>query len=177
MIKLRLFPVLMSVIVSVVVLFGGWFAYRSFAMENPLNHKIEALPGVKQANFSFNNQDVTVQLSLSQNADLRSIDAAVMHDGAKTIGNRTVHIDVKNPNVPKLEDWWSKSLFDVAQAMDTKQYAQIPSMLQKKAAQLPGLQVSSEMDNTNVYIRLTLGKQSKYIILPRQTAKLEVLSQ
>ena len=47
--KLRLLPVVLSVIISAGVLFGGWFAYTSFAMENPLSDIISARFPVWQA--------------------------------------------------------------------------------------------------------------------------------
>jgi hypothetical protein len=58
--------------------------------------------------------------------------------------------------------------------METKHYADIPAALQAKAGQVPNLKVDTEMDETNVYVRLTQGDFSKYIILPRTPAQLGV---
>ncbi|MNI38883.1 hypothetical protein D3C73_930440 [compost metagenome] len=58
--------------------------------------------------------------------------------------------------------------------METKHYAEIPSSLDKQAAQLNGMTVATEMDNKYVYIRLTKGEYSKFILLPRVPAQLGV---
>ncbi len=51
--KLRLLPVVMSVIISAGVLFGGWFAYTSLAMENPLSDIISKVPGVASSTMKL----------------------------------------------------------------------------------------------------------------------------
>lgn len=65
-------------------------------------------------------------------------------------------------------------MFDVAQAMETKQYTQIPKTLQARALDSEGLKVATEMDDKYVYISLTDGDKSKYLMLPRTSAKMGV---
>jgi hypothetical protein len=77
---------------------------------------------------------------------------------------------VTNPSSQALDDWWSKALFPVAQAMENKQYTEIPKALEQASTSMnqDQFKASAEMDEHNVYISLTDGKASKYIILPRQ---------
>jgi hypothetical protein len=72
-----------------------------------------------------------------------------------------------------MEKWWSSALFDVAQAMETKQYAQIPVTLQNRAGE-SSLKVSTEMDDKYVYITLADGEFSKYVMLSRTPAVMGV---
>ncbi|MEC0232198.1 hypothetical protein [Paenibacillus alba] len=167
--KLRLLPVVLSVIISAGVLFGGWFAYTSFAMENPLSDIISKVPGVTSSTMKLNSDRVDIEVALSQDASLRTVVDRIHKDGASIIGKRTVNIDVKSNPSDKLELWWSKALFEVAQAMETKHYADIPTTLQKYAAEVPTMKVETEMDQSNVYIRLTDGDATKFIMLPRSS--------
>lgn len=166
-IKLRLLPVILSVIISAGVLFGGWFAYTSFAMENPLSHKISEIPGVTNSTMKLSSSQVDIELTLQPDANLRNVVEQINEQGASIIGKRSVNIAVKNQSSTQLDQWWSKALFEVAQAMETKHYADIPTTLQKYAEGVANMQVESEMDEHNVYIRLTDGDATKFIMLPR----------
>lgn len=167
--KLRLLPVVLSVIISAGVLFGGWFAYTSLAMENPLSDLISKVPGVSSSTMKFDNNQIDIEVTLTPDANLRSVIERIHEEGASIIGKRSVNIEVKNNSSEKLEQWWSKALFEVAQAMETKHYADIPTTLTKYAEDVPGLKVESEMDQTNVYIRLIDGDATKFIMLPRSS--------
>ncbi|WP_171692338.1 hypothetical protein [Paenibacillus germinis] len=165
--KLRLLPVVMSVVISAGVLFGGWFAYTSLAMENPLSDIISKVPGVTSSTMKLDNNQVDIEVSLNPDANLRNVVERIHKEGASIIGKRSVNINVKSNPSEKLDQWWSKALFEVAQAMETKHYADIPTTLQKYAEGVPNMKVDSEMDQTNVYIRLTDGDATKFIMLPR----------
>ncbi|MCY9657237.1 hypothetical protein P5G65_25745 [Paenibacillus chondroitinus] len=167
--KLRLLPVVLSVIISAGVLFGGWFAYTSFAMENPLSDIISKVPGVTSSTMKLDKDRVDIEVSLQADANLRTVVERINKDGASIIGKRTVNIQIKDNPSEKLNEWWSKALFEVAQAMETKHYADIPTTLQKYASDIPNMKVESEMDQTYVYIRLTDGDATKFIMLPRST--------
>jgi hypothetical protein len=173
--KLRLIPILITVAASSAILFGGWFFYHSLVMESPIKGVILGVPGVNQVSTVINNKQVSIDLKLSKDADLRNLYTTISNEGASLLSNRELKLNIDSKSSPKLEQWWSTALFEVAQSMDTKHYAAIPETLKAKAKQMPGLTVATEMDETNVYVRLTDGEFSKYIILPRTPAQMEVI--
>ncbi|NEW06031.1 hypothetical protein GK047_08415 [Paenibacillus sp. SYP-B3998] len=167
--KLRLLPVVLSVIISSAVLFGGWFAYTSLAMENPLSDIIGNAPGVESSTMKLDSTQVNIELKLKQDANLREIVRRIQTEGSSIIGKRSLHVEVTDKPSAKIEEWWSKALFEVAQAMETKHYADIPTTLQKYAADVPNMKVDSEMDESYVYIHMTDGESSKFVMLPRSS--------
>lgn len=172
--KLRLLPVVISVIVSSTVLFGGWFAYNSLAMENPLSDIVTATAGVESSAIQLDSDQVNITLTLKPDADLRTIVNRISKDGSSIIGKRTVHYNLQSKTSAELDTWWSKALFDVAQAMETKHYSDIPKTLQSYAGQPANLKVDTEMDEHYVYVRLTDGDSSKFVMLPRTPGKIGV---
>jgi len=172
--KLKVLPILIALLTSGILLFGGWFMYRSYAMENPLADLVKKNTGVEQVDTTFSNKQAIVSVKLSDQANLRQIYQSIVVDGASLVGGREVQLKVDSDSSAAIDDWWSKALFGVAQAMDTKQYADIPGLLTKEAAAVPSLQAMTEMDDVNVYIRLSDGTHSKYIILPRVPASMGV---
>jgi hypothetical protein len=175
--KLRLLPIIITIFTTSAILFGGWFIYHNIAVENPLNSTVRAVHGVQQVTTDITNNQVAMDLKLTNDANLRDLYAVISKEGASLMSNRELKLQLDSQSTPQLEEWWSSALFEVAQAMETKHYADIPQVLKTKAQQIPGLQVATEMDDTNVYVRLTDGNHSKYIILPRIPAKIGVWPQ
>ncbi len=62
--KIRLIPVLVSLIVSASVLFGGFFVYRTVAMQNPLTDAVKQSAGVQDAQISITDQEVVINAKL-----------------------------------------------------------------------------------------------------------------
>lgn len=172
--KLRLLPILMTVLVSSLFMFGGWFLYDSYALENPLSDIASREPGVQQVSVNLTTNRVMVQVTLKNDVDLRHLYNSLRKEGASIIGDRELVLNITSDSAPELEQWWASALFDVAQAMETRHYASIPTSLQARAMDKMGLQVFTQMDEYNVYVYLKQNTQSKYVILPRIPAKMGV---
>jgi hypothetical protein len=171
--KLRLLPVVISVSISAVLLFGGWFVYQSVAMENPLAAVVESTPGVELVHTNIGNTSTELEVKLQPGTSLREVYGRISKEGSQALGKRELKLKVVNESSQQMDKWWSSALFDVAQAMETKQYAQIPVTLQKRAGE-SGLKASTEMDDKYVYITLADGEYSKYVMLPRTPAVMGV---
>lgn len=173
--KLRLLPVLLSIFITASLLFGGYFVYQSVAMENPLHKVITGISGVELVSTKINSSDIVLDLKLSSGTNLREVYQRIQNEGKEMIGNKELKLNVTSQSSPRLEQWWASALFEVAQAMETKQYSQIPKSLQAQAASAgEGLNVSTEMDDKYVYIMMTDGDSSKFVMLPRTSDKLGV---
>lgn len=174
--KLRLKPLLLTLVVSVVVLFGGWFFYQNMAVQSPLEQVVKEVSTVQKAKANITGDEVRVELQVKPEASLREIAQHIYAEGGKTIGSKKLSLIVTNASSPALDAWWSKALFSVSEAMETKHYTQIPETLQQlsKDMNTTHFKVNTEMDNHNVYVSLTDGKASKYIVLPRDGSKVGV---
>lgn len=175
--KLKATPIFIAFVASAAVLFGGWFIYHSVALESPLNHALKETAGVVDYKASISGQKTVFNVQLDNQANIREIVHKISQKNDEVAGDRVPEIKVTSNTSPQLEDWWSTALFDVAQAMETRRYADIPAALDAKASQLQGLSVQTEMDDDNVYVRLTEGEHVKFVILPRTAAKMGVWSQ
>lgn len=166
-IKLRPLPVIISVAISTAVLFGGWFVYHSVAVENPLSNKIKEIQGVESMKLDMTKDDLNIALTLSPQASLQDIYQSILEQGASMIGGREIHLSINNESSLELDQLWESAMFDVAQAMETKHYSDIPLTLRKLSEARDDIIIKSEIDLTNVYIRLNQGDYAKFIILPR----------
>lgn len=174
MVKLRLLPVLLTFCCSAAVVFGGWFAYQHYFVKQPLDGKIAAVPGVREAAVDIDRREVRIDLRLEHDADLREVYTAVWRTAKSAAGSRNVRIDLEQNTSETLDALWAQALFDVAEAMEHRRYGDIPDRLNELAAAGEDVTVSTEMDETNVYIRLSDGENSKFVVLPRTPAVMEV---
>jgi hypothetical protein len=174
--KLRIIPILATIVLSVCILFGGWYAYRIYAVNQPFNNIITQHEGVKDATFTVDRSDVNVQLDLQAGADLADIVKQIEQQGKDIIGNRKLNINIKNHSSKSLDQLWENTLFTVAQAMENKQYTQITAAMKQLEQGNQDVKAAAQIDDTNVYITLIEGQNSKFVILPRNPQKIGVWS-
>lgn len=172
--KLRWIPVAITAALSAALLFGGWYAYGQYGVEKPLDRVAKSIPGVESAQTNRTLSSIELQLKLSPDADLAEVYRRLQEDGSNSIGGKTLTVKVDEPSDPALEKAWSHALFDVAEAMDHKNYSDIRTAMEQLTKENPAIQADTQMDDTNVYIRLRTGDAVKYVILPRESEKLGV---
>lgn len=172
--KIKWAPLLLTAALSVALLFGGWAAYRYYAVEQPLDRVAASAPGVRSAESEMTGSQVVLRLQLQPNADLADIYRTIKQEGAAQIGGRAIELNVQSTTSEKLEQAWRYSLFDVAEAMETRRYSGIRDAMSRLSEQFPGVSASTDIDEDHVYIRLQDGEAAKYVVLPRQPAKMGV---
>jgi hypothetical protein len=174
--KLRIVPFVLSAAAAALLLFGGWMLYKQFAVVSPFQKSIGQIDGVASANAPTIDQNhVSVKVTLKPDANLKDVYESIAQEGKEAIGSRELTLDITNAAPSEqLEKAWSSVLFDVAEAMEKKNYSDIPNALEKAAASNNAIQYVTELDDHNVYITLKDGNSAKYIVLPRTPAMMEV---
>lgn len=177
--KLRVVPILITVVLSVSFLFGGWFLYRQTTLQSPLQNMVTKYEGVNSAQLDISHDKIVLKLDVKPNTQLPGLVQQLKTEGKSLIGKRDLQFVVADHSSNTLNQFWEKAMFSVAEAMDNKRYTDIPTKLEKMAQTSGDVKVATEMDDTNVYVNLissTDAKASKFIILPRNPGKLEVLN-
>ncbi|BBI33244.1 hypothetical protein [Cohnella abietis] len=176
--KIRIIPITITVALAAVILFGGWFAYRHYGVEKPLDKVANSVAGVETAKVEMSNGLVTVKVKLAPDADLGEVYRLIKKDGASEIGSKKLELaaTATDKESVRLEKAWSYALFDVAEAMENHKYSGIRNTMESLSEQFAGITVHTDMDETNVYISMRDGNAAKYVILPRQPAMLGVWS-
>lgn len=175
--KLRLVPVLITSLLSATLLFGGFFVYRHYVVQEPLQKIVSQYDGVNNSHISINRNEVTLKLDLEPGTKLRELVQYVSKEGKSALEGRTLKLDVEQNSSELLDEYWDKAMFSVAEAMESRKYTLIPTQLDRLKEQYPEYKdviASTEIDDNNVYVSLSNGEESKFIILPRKPATLGV---
>ncbi|AZK47211.1 hypothetical protein [Paenibacillus lentus] len=172
--KLRIRQIVAIAAFSAVLLFGGWFGYSQWAIEAPLHKLVQQYEGVNHVKLNITPKEVGVKLDLEAGTDIGGLVRYIEKDGQQLLGKRSLKLEVKDHSSAALDQIWSEALFSVAQAMESRQYTEIQSTLTQLEQKYDTLRTTAVMDNDNVYLTLTDGAASKYVILPRIPQKLGV---
>ncbi|XID94355.1 hypothetical protein ACF3MZ_07485 [Paenibacillaceae bacterium WGS1546] len=172
--NIRILPIAITATIMAAILFGGWFAYRHYGVEKPLDRVAGAAAGVESANVEMTKDTVKIDVRLNPDANLGEVYRQIKQGAAGQIGNRQLELKASAQANERLEEAWSRSLFDVAEAMENRKYSDIRKAMSKLSDQFPGVTVRTDIDETNVYISLKDGEAAKFVVLPRQPVKLGV---
>ncbi|SEN27241.1 hypothetical protein [Paenibacillus sp. OV219] len=171
--KIRLMPAVLTAVISASVLVGGWFTYHSVAAVKPLERIVAGTPGVIESTPVINRNTVTIDMKLERDANIRDVYDHIASEGENIIGDRELKLNIGDSKPSKqLEDVWATMLFDVAQAMDHREYGSIPQAIEEAHTKFPAVTATSEMDDSNVYITLKDDTSVKYVVLPRTPNKM-----
>lgn len=172
--KVRLLPVLLTFLISAGLLFGGWFTYQSVAVENPINDMIDSVAGIEDASIELDRDLLLIRVRLTDEAELSTLYHSLLEQSYAIVSDRTVRLEIVDESTEALNRIWQAVLFDVAEAMDSQRYSSIPKRMQELADETPGLKAETAMDERNVYITLKHDGAAKYVVLPRNPARLGV---
>lgn len=165
--KLRAVPIVVAAALAAMLLFGGWFINRQLTVQSPLEQLVTQYPGVTSAQIDIKQNQVLLKLDLKPQTDVAGLVSKVNKEGQSMIGSRTLKLDIADHSNESLNKWWSDAMFPVAEAMESKKYTEIPTTVNHMKKISSQVEADTDMDSNNVYIYLSEGKATKYIILPR----------
>ena len=173
MTHIRIVPVLLTALLTGAVLFGGWFGYRHFAVEQPLAASA-GIEGVTAYDPIVTDDRVTVEITLDGTVNLEEVYRNIREQAGKLPRRTRARSGSSARSGTRSWRRSSSALFTIAQAMENRRYADIPEAARKLEAAHSGLSVETEMDEYNVYLTLKLDGAVKYVVPPRQPAVLGV---
>lgn len=173
--KPRVIPIIITAAIAASLLFGGWSIYNQVAVAAPLEQAVKEIDNVVKASKPvMTREQVRIELELAPNANIRTIYETISKNGKDVFGDRELVLQFQTKPNEQLDEIWYASLFEIAEAMETKSYSDIPNAMSEAIKPYKGVTVTTEMDDKNVYITLKNEQSVKYVVLPRTPAQLEV---
>jgi hypothetical protein len=164
-VKIRAMPAVLSLFVTLFVLFGGYFAYQWWMIEKPLVTVIRATPHVTLDELRVEPDQITIRLNADEDFSLTADYIPLRDRLAPFAGGRTVSIELADRPDAVLEAAWNRMVFGVAEAMVHRRYTQIPETVEA-ASRKEKIRHEVAMDDRFVYVALYHRDHSLYRILP-----------
>lgn len=155
-------------IVSLLILFGGWYLYQNISVKNPINEAVSSIDGVKVVDLAIDKKNVNLSINLYDVDNLQITYELIEEYVAPYLQNRSLNIEIVNNGNESLNFAWNESYFYIAEAIDKKEYSLIPQTIDNMQKKYNLDQVGYTMDETNIYIDLHSADTALYIVIPRE---------
>lgn len=164
---------MLSFVLTMLILFGGWYLYQQLEVKEPLKKEVQQMTSAMLGDLVVSNKQVDIKLKVT-NPELFPQEYQKL---LKTIEERTqnkqLDIEIMNQD-EQLKNIWANGQFAVNEAMELHQYSRIPQLLHvwKQTYKLDV--ADAKMDDTHIYVYLKSGNKDFYTMMPRTATNGEV---
>jgi hypothetical protein len=163
-------PAVWSLLVTLIVLFGGYFAHQWFNVEKPMEKAIQSTPHVTLEELRINPGRIEIRLSTDENFSLAADYIPLQEKLRSLSGGRPLNIELVDRADAVLEKTWSRMAFGVTEAVFQRRYTQIPETVEKEA-EAAKVRHEVAMDDRFIYVALYHEDHSLYRVLPLETGR------
>jgi len=169
-VQLRKTPIILSLLATLTLLFGGWFLYQKMEVEEPVKREIGQMESAELARFHMAKDQVTIELTVTDPDVFPAEYQQLRQKLTELLKDMPVAITIHN-QAPVLKEIWTNGVFVFTEAVDLHQYSRIPLIVSEWKASHGLDEASVQMDETNVYVYLKRGTDDFFTIVPRSMEK------
>ncbi|WP_232696391.1 hypothetical protein [Brevibacillus daliensis] len=173
--KLRKGPMFLSLLVALALLFSGYFLFQKVQIEKPLMEQAEQMTSAKLIDFSMQKDKVTYKFEVT-NPEQFVIDYPKLIDAIKTYAPEKAFDIMLTNQDESLQPIWNEGLFGLIEAIETKQYSNIPELLSEWKETYKLDEAFGRIDDKYVYIFMKRGEDEFYKVIPRKQPISEVVN-
>jgi hypothetical protein len=165
--RVRALPILLSLITTLFILFGGWFFYQQYYLQRPIQSFIENKSSVVLKGLEISKDTINVDLDFKNAATFPQDYQDIYNYITERANGKAVIIHIPEQGA-KMKDLWSENYFGFAEAVQHQQYSRIPTLVEQ-IKQTQKLDKSiARMDGKNIYVYLQKGSDHLYAVLPQK---------
>ncbi len=154
-----------SLFVTLAILFGGFFGYQYWLVEKPLEQAVRTIPHVKIEQLTIQPTRVKLIVATDREFSLVSGYSQLLGRIEPIVGKRQLELKLKDRPGKELEEAWSEMAFGVQEGIDNRFYRQIPESVSQVAKER-NIQYRTKMDDQFIYIELRKNDRFMYQVLP-----------
>jgi len=167
-VKLRLSIIITSFITTLALLFVLWYGYMTWFEEKPLTEKLAAINGVQAVAVELSRDQVSIELELDEEAQLKAVHEAVLEAVQPLAKRRKVDIHFQDTPSREMEEMWHQLKFHVAEVLSHHQYRQLLDIAETMKEQLQLEKAIADMNAEFVYFQFQKGEHRLYQIFLRK---------
>ena len=172
--KLRLSLVLASFVSTLVLLFAIWFIYMYWFVEKPVEKKLTNIAGVSEVHIEHSREQVRVEISLTDDAELKTVHETALTILAPMAKNRPLTIQFRNHPSQPMQEIWHKTQFLVEEALSRHEYRKLPEIAESMKEQLQLDQAIVDINSEYVYFQFHKGEYQLYKVYPRRAGEEDI---
>jgi hypothetical protein len=163
--------IIISLVVTLIVLFGGYQGYQYFKIDKPIKDVfLTQQKDISISKIKFNPSNVQIQLNVKPTYSYIDEFPSLTKQLNEILGEGKWSITFTNTQTPTMKQAWKEIVFGVKEGIYTGRYTLIHSVT-KQIANKYHLSYDVYMDDQYVYLMLRDGNKSWYQILPMKEVK------
>lgn len=162
MISLRFWPTLISFIGTSLLLGAAHLTFQHYAYNVPIERSLSHLSGIESYNYQVGNNTIVIQAKFNPDASIKDIYAKINEDLSSVVRGRRLYVKPTNAADESLNAYWNSVSLRVTQAIDSKNYSDVPELLQG-IPQDGSIHTGAEVDDRYIYITLSNSSNVKFI--------------
>lgn len=165
--KIRPLPAVLSLVISLAVLFVGWFVYEQFKIKQPIAEIIEKQEKITAYRITVSPRKIVISLTVKPSFTLAS-DYTVLREDVKRVTSREdVTITLDDHPDDYLYAAWNQLYFTFAEGIANRQYSKIVSQLDSAPiSERVRVEVAMDEDYLYVWMQEQRGNHSLFHLLP-----------
>lgn len=151
--KIRPIPAVLSLVITLAALFGGWWLYQSFLVKQPISQLLDNKQQVTDYKINVTPKNVTIDLQVDPKITLTDDYLGLLARIKEQSPQQNVTLTLKdNPN-STLQTTWNELYFIVAEGINQGEYHAMLTELQQYPLE-QNVQLQVAMDTENLYVWL-----------------------
>jgi hypothetical protein len=155
----------LTLFVTLLILFGGFFGYQRWEVELPIRQAVAKNAHVKLQQLAVQPDRVTIHLKTEAGFSLTRDYVDLRKSISQLAGNRKLHLVVHDRPAPALNDAWDEMVFGIEEGIAHQRYTRIPQAV-KQAAKPRNIRYRVTMDDQFLYVELRRDQYWLYRVLP-----------
>lgn len=170
--EFKTFYLIITVIIALGILLGGYNFYQKYLVEKPLSEKLTLMKEVEKVDIKRVNKTYSVQIYLGETENIQKsyINIESTIDGSIKSGN--YKIVIKDNRNKKLDQFYNDLQPALYQGLDQKEFLWLDEQI-KQCSEKQDITARLLVDNKRVYLQLEDGNSYLYSIIDRTAAQQE----
>lgn len=164
--QLKKTSIVLSLLATLALLFGGWFLYQKIQIEEPIRAAIGQLESATLNDLKMDSEKIAIDVTVQDPEKFSFEYPELLEKTAKLAGDRNVVISAANTS-EEMRAIWHHGQFVFTEAVDLHQYSRIPQLMEEWKASHQLDEAFALMDEDNIYVYMKKGSEDFYTIVSR----------
>lgn len=175
--KIRLVPVILSLIITLLVLFGGWWVYESVHIKQPIGALLDKAAHVTDYSIEVRPNHITVEVQVDAAFTLKGHYIDLLEQIKEATRHQNVTLTLKDEPDEVLLARWNELYFTLAEGIHTRNYRTMLDRLEEVAQEeTVRLQVAMDREHLYVFLQESESGASLFQALPLEGSGNEVMA-
>lgn len=164
--ELRIVVIILTAVLTVAILCGGYFAYNVYGVEKPLEEELSSLQQVSSVVITKDKKTYEIKIQLEPQENLQSAYSEIQDALNRHFKGKDYELQIADNRNEKIELFYLQMQPAVQQAAAQSEFVWLDNQFREQCEQM-ALTYNLMVDEQNIYIQIINGSDYLYEVVPR----------